>query len=227
MIAHRGYSSKYQENTELAFIMAAQHGSGGAETDIRTTKDGVYVTNHNPDIVFEDGTSLVIADSTYEELTKKPLLNKKSDDRIYLCTLKRYLEIMKENNMICFVELKDDFSDEQVKDIFTLADEIYDLEKCILQSFVFDNLIKARKMFPKLPLMLTYGTNEKNYERCFEYGFSIDIDINAVNEKIVKEFHDKNLEVAVWTVDNEEDLKKAFKLGVDYIESNVFGRLTE
>ena len=28
-IAHRGYSSKYQQNTEEAFLKAVEHGSGG------------------------------------------------------------------------------------------------------------------------------------------------------------------------------------------------------
>jgi len=223
MIAHRGYSSVYLENTALAFEKAAEHHSGGAETDIRTTKDGVYVTNHNRDIIFEDGTSLTIKDSTFEELTNKPLLNNKTDDKLYLCTLERYLEIMRDNNMICFVELKDVFTDVQIKEIFGLVDRIYDLKKCILQSFEFDNLIRARNLFPELPLMLTYGTNEKNYERCFDYGFSLDIDHVAVTEKIIKEFHDRNLEVGVWTVDKQEDLEKCISLGVDYIESNVFG----
>lgn len=51
MIAHRGYSGKYLQNTELAFVQAARHGSGGAETDIRITSDGVYVTSHNPEAV--------------------------------------------------------------------------------------------------------------------------------------------------------------------------------
>ncbi|MBQ9997340.1 MAG: glycerophosphodiester phosphodiesterase, partial [Clostridia bacterium] len=42
-IAHRGYSGKYQENTEEAFLEAVKHGSGGIETDVRTTADGVLV----------------------------------------------------------------------------------------------------------------------------------------------------------------------------------------
>ncbi len=58
MIAHRGYSGKYHENTELAFTKPAEHGSGGAETDIRVTKDGVYVCSHNSSIILEDATEL-------------------------------------------------------------------------------------------------------------------------------------------------------------------------
>lgn len=225
MIAHRGYSSKYQENTELAFLMAAQHGSGGAETDIRTTKDGIYVTNHNPDIIFEDGTSLVIADSTYEELTKKPLLNKKSDDKIYLCTLKRYLEIMKENNMICFVELKGSFTDDEIIAVFDVVKEIYDIKMCSLQSFDFDNLIRIHKLMPELKVMFTYGSKETGYERCFDYGFSLDVDQYVVTEQMINEFHERNLEVALWTVNTPERLEYCKTLGVEYIESDVFGGL--
>lgn len=223
MIAHRGYSACYPDNTEVAFIQAAKNGSGGAETDVRITKDGVYVTNHNDEVVFEDGTELLVADSTYEELTAKPMKNKKSDDTVYLCTFERYLEIMKENNMICFIELKGEFSEEQVKGVFETADRIYDLSKCIMQSFEFDNLIRAREMFPNLPLMLTYGSSKDDYKRCFDYGFSLDAYYKNITEEMIKEFHERNLEVALWTVNDKVALDYCMTLGVDYIESDCFG----
>lgn len=223
MIAHRGYSSKYPGNTEIAFIKAAENGSGGAETDVRITKDGMLVVNHNDEVTFDDGTELLVAESTYEELTAKPLENDKSDDVIYLCTFRRYLEIMRDNNMICFVELKGEFPDEKVREVFELVDEVYDLSKCIMQSFDFNNLIKAREMFPSLPLMLTYGSNESGYERCFDYGFSIDAEYKVITKEMIEEFHGRNLEVALWTVNDKEALDYCLSLGVDYIESDVFG----
>ncbi len=223
MIAHRGYSGKYPENTELAFVEAAKHGSGGAETDIRMTADGVYVTSHNGSIILKDGTELTIADHTFEELTAQPLKNKKTRDDVFLCTFERYLEVMKENDMICFIELKGEFNDEQIKEIFNLAAKTYDLSKCILQSFSFDNLIKARQLFPDLPLMLTYGQGDTGYERCFEYGFSIDADYGAITEEMIKEFHDRGLEVGLWTANNFFVLSYCKSLGVDYIESDYYG----
>ena len=73
MIGHRGYSSKYPDNTDLSFIQAAKHGSRGVETDVRITKDGVFVLSHDSEAEFEDGSKLAIADATYEELTAKYL----------------------------------------------------------------------------------------------------------------------------------------------------------
>lgn len=223
MIAHRGYSGIYPENTELAFIEAAKHGSGGAETDIRRTSDGVYVTSHNSSVVLKDGIELEIAEHTYAELTAQPLKNKKTLDKVYLCTLERYLEIMKQYDMVCFIELKGEFSDEQVKEIFDLCALKYDLSRCIMQSFRFENLLKARELFPDLPLMLTYGEGDAGYECCFDYGFSIDAEYTVITEEMVNEFHERGLEVAVWTANELLSLSYARSLGVDYIESDVFG----
>lgn len=223
MIAHRGFSGKYQQNTALAFEMAAQNGSGGAETDIRITKDGVFVTNHNAEVVFADGSEVLVADATFAQLREKPIKNTKTDDEIYICTFKEYLEIMKKHNMVCFVELKGSWPQEKIKEVFDLAAEIYDLKKVILQSFDFDNLLLANRLFPDLPLMLTYGSAESGYERCFDHGFSIDVDYTTVSAEMVKQFHDRGLEVGVWTANEQLVLDYCKALGVDYIESDVFG----
>ena len=223
MIAHRGYSGKYPPNTESAFVMAAAHGSGGAETDIRRTKDGVYVCSHDGDVDYADGTNLIVADSTFEELTSKPLLNRTNDETAYLCSYRRYLEIMRQSGMVCFIELKGPYTEDQVKEVFDIAAEVYDLRKCILQSFDFDNLLRCRELFPELPLMYTYGTGESHYERCFDHGIAIDADRVILTPAMVSEFHAHGLEVGVWTVNSEDDLRKFADMGVDYIESDIFG----
>lgn len=225
MIAHRGFSGKYPENTELAFIKAGENRSGGAETDIRVTKDGVLVCSHNGDVVFNDGTTLTVEASTFVQLTEKPLKNVKTDDQVFICAFKRYLEIMKQFDMICFIELKGVFSDSQEKQVMDCIEKEYDISKCILQSFQFDNLVRIHKFYPALPLMFTYGSAQSEYERCFEYGFSIDADQYVVTEKMINDFHAQGLKVGVWTCNTEESVEKCKVLGVDYIESDVFGGL--
>ena len=222
MIAHRGYSGKYPENTELAFIKAGEHGSGGAETDVHRTTDGVYVTSHDSEVVFEDGSVLVIEECTYEELVRKPLKNEKTKDKVFLCTFERYLEVMKQFDMVCFVELKGAYTDEQIREIFGLAERVYKLEKCILQSFDFDNLIKARELFPELPVMLTYGSGDSNYERCFEYGFSIDANLNQVSKEMVDAFHEHGLLVAAYTANNFMLLCYGRSFDLDFLESDYY-----
>ncbi|MBR3955852.1 MAG: hypothetical protein IKJ63_10320 [Clostridia bacterium] len=223
MIAHRGYSGKYQQNTALAFREAAKHKSGGAETDIRITKDGYFVTNHNDEVVFADGSEVQVADATLAELQAKPIKNTKTKDTIYICTFREYLEIMRDNNMVCFVELKGEWPEEKIKEVFTMAAEVYDLKKVILQSFSFDNLLLANKLFPDMPLMLTYGSAEHGYERCFDHGFSIDVDYVTVNKEMIEQFHSRGLEVGIWTANTPLVLAYCKALGADYIESDYFG----
>lgn len=223
MIAHRGYSARYLQNTELAFSKAAEHGSGGAETDIRVTQDGVLVCSHNAEAVLQDGTELQVAQSTYAQLTAQPLRNPKTQDEAYLCTFERYLEIMKEHDMICFIELKGVFTDAQEKQVMDTIERVYDVSQCILQSFQFDNLIRIHQVYPSLPLMFTYGTAQRDYERCFDYGFSIDADQYVITEKMVEDFHARGLSVGVWTCNTRESLERCRALEVDYIESDVFG----
>ena len=222
MIAHRGYSAVYPPNTEPAFLGAAVHGSGGAETDIRRTKDGVYVCSHDSEVRFADGSTLLVEESSFAELTAKPLRNNLTPEDTYLCAYRRYLEIMRDNGMVCFIELKGPYTEAQVKEVFAIAAEVYDLGKCILQSFDFDNLIRCRALFPELPLMYTYGSGESRYERCFDHGFSIDADQFVITEKMIAEFHERGLEVGVWTVNDEENLRRCKALDVDYIESDIF-----
>lgn len=223
MIAHKGYSGKYLENTDTAFTGAAMNGFGGAETDVRFTKDGFFVCSHNGSARFKDGTELDIASSTYAELTAQPLFNDKTDDDIYICSFRRYLEICKEHRMICFIELKGEYNDEQIAACFRLAAEVYDLSMCILQSFEFDNLVRAHEMFPMLKIMLTWGKDRGDYSRCFDYGFEIDASYWSLSPKLIRDFHKRGLKVACWTVNTKRVLWGCRLLGVDYIESDYFG----
>ena len=225
MIGHRGYSGKYPDNTELSFMKAAEKGFGGAETDVRLTKDGVFVLSHDDEIFFEDGTTAVISENNYADLVKKPLKNEKTrKDKVYLCTFERYLEIMRDNDMVCFIELKGAYTDDEIKELFELADEVYDLPKCILQSFNFDNLVKTKNMFPELPVMLTYGTNDTDYERCFEYGISIDANLNQLTDEMVEAFHERGLLVATYTANTIFRKTYCKSFGVDFIESDYFAK---
>ena len=223
-IAHRGYSFRYFENTEDAFVGAVKHGSAGAETDVRVTLDGVLVCSHNSDVVFEDGTEMEISEHTYAELSARPLKNNKTANDVYLCTFERYLEIMAENDMICFIEFKGKFSDANIRRAFNMAARIYDLSKCPLQSYNINNLIRAKQLFPDLPVMLTCDEMDETVQRAFDLGFAIDMDLHGLTQEIVDQFHNAGLEVGAWTANTRADISYCLSLGVDYIESDVYAK---
>ena len=70
VMAHRGYSGKYPENTMLAFEEAAKTGADGIELDVQLTKDGQVVVIHDERIDRTTDGSGWVKDYTYEELKK-------------------------------------------------------------------------------------------------------------------------------------------------------------
>ena len=90
-IAHRGFCSRYLENTEEAFVKAAEFGFDGCETDVRISADGVLMLAHGGSYVYADGTELDVATHTFAELTAKPLQNDFTDTVLYPCTFRRYI----------------------------------------------------------------------------------------------------------------------------------------
>ena len=64
IIAHRGFSDGYPENTLLAFKKAIKSGADGIETDLRLSLDGEIILFHDNDL-----SRLTTNDSKVEELT--------------------------------------------------------------------------------------------------------------------------------------------------------------
>ena len=61
-IAHRGYSSRYPENTLLAFEQAILAGADFIETDLRLSREGVIVCSHDEALTRLLGREAHIAD---------------------------------------------------------------------------------------------------------------------------------------------------------------------
>ncbi len=224
-IAHTGLCTQHLENTEAAFKGAIENGSDGIETDVRFTKDGIPVTWHDSDIKYTDGTSLVVSDATYAELSSKPIVNPINGEEAYLCTLERYFEICRESSMICFLDLKGDWSYDNVKTVMEMGARIYNLDMIIPQSSDVENIKKVRELYPDQRIMLTYGRLQfekgLDYTVCFEYGFDIDCDYTVANKKMIKEFRDKGLQFGVFTCNTKLSQAYACYLGIDYMESDV------
>jgi len=223
-VAHRGFSEYYPDNTVASFTAAAENkGFFGIETDVRKTSDGFLVCSHDSDAVFVDGTKRTVEKSTFAELTEKPLKNDKTQDDAYICTFKEYLSVCKSGSKIAVVELKDVFTEEMVAQVLAEIDEVYDRKKCTVIAFDYDSLYRVRLADPTIELQyLSSEKKDPHFEDCLKEGFSIDVHYKVVTLGLVKKFHDKGLEVNVWTINDNRRKNRVRRLGVDYITSNLF-----
>lgn len=219
-IAHRGFCSQYLENTEEAFIKAAEAGFDGCETDVNISKDGVLMLVHGSEYFYEDGTSKNVNDYTYAELTGKPLKNDFTDTVLYPCTFRRYIEIMRDCNMFAFIELKGEYPDDKLQEIVDVVEELYTWDMCSIQSMQMENLIKLREKYPDLPLMYCGGGYDAEVKEALERGFDCDLKIPDIFPAVIRAFKRRGLRTAVWTADDRKAVSWALYLGVDFIESD-------
>lgn len=68
VVAHRGYSAAYPENTALGFERAIEAGAEYVETDVRFTRDGALVCSHDPDLRRITGDARPVASLTLEDI---------------------------------------------------------------------------------------------------------------------------------------------------------------
>ena len=69
-LAHRGSRYEFDENTLSAFQGTYDKGIRGYETDVRITKDGELVINHDKSLKRTAGVDMIIEESTRKELKK-------------------------------------------------------------------------------------------------------------------------------------------------------------
>ena len=221
-IAHRGYHEKYFENTKEAFIEASKRDVYGIETDIHLTKDHVWITHHNDDII-SGGKSYLIEEHTLDELMHLPLDNNQGHKDATVCLFTDYLEICKESGKRPIIEIKNSPKLKYLKELALYVDKYMGFDNVTFIGFYPWPMWKLRNMFHKRIHLQQLIQDHTEFVYTSIIGkMDIDIDYNKLTPEMIKKMHKHHLKVNVWTVDDIEVLRKLEEMGVDYITSNVF-----
>lgn len=97
-----------------------------------------------------------------------------------------------------------------------------------IQSFDIRTLQVLHKLYPKQTTALLIGNKKSFADNIAELGFVPAIyspNFALVTAELIKEAHDKKVQVLPWTVDDEADLQRMLSLGVDGIITNYPDRL--
>lgn len=153
IIAHRGDSAHFPEDTLAAFQGAIQAGAGWLEMDVQRTKDGRLVVIHDETVDRTTDGSGRVADLTFDQIRS---FNIGDGERVP--TFEEAIRLAKESGIGLFPEAKNatlypGIEDEMVQ---TLRQEGY-LKQTILQSFVRDQLAGVSGDNPDLIICPLYG----------------------------------------------------------------------
>jgi glycerophosphoryl diester phosphodiesterase len=218
LIAHRGFDSQFPENTILAAQESMKLGAN-PECDVQFTLDGVMVVIHDDGVErTTDGTGIVknLNYSSLEKLDAGVKFGSKYKG-LKIPKFTEYLEAVKGAKHI-YPELKSYRTDDDINTFTkTIIDNGFE-DKATIQSFAYPMVLpNIRKISSKVRVGALCSD-----QSIFDYNLQIakkdPNSIMLISTKIataenLKKCKDNKLEVAVWTVKDESQLKSLFNLG--------------
>jgi glycerophosphoryl diester phosphodiesterase len=225
VIAHRGLSGLEKENTNAAFVAAGNRSYYGIETDIHKTKDGHFVINHDDNFKRVAGEEIIIEQATLEEIQNLVLYdvdNQKSRIDLRPTTLQNYLSICKKYEKHSILELKSNFTDEDIAKIIDIIKSYDYLENVTFIAFNYENLLKVRKILPNQSCQyLFWKLTDEEISRLVKDKIDADVWCIELTEEQIKKAHKAGLKVNCWTVNEKENGEKFASWGIDFITSNI------
>ena len=225
MIAHRGLSGLELENTNSAFIAAANRSYYGIETDVHVTADGQFIIIHDDNTKRVGGDEMIVEKTCFETLRAIRLVDKdgkKGRKDLLMPSLEEYIGICKKYGKEAVLEIKNHFRPEHIYQVIDLIAEIGWLEHTTFISFDLPNMICIRERLPEQSAQYLISQHtEWLVDMLIKHRLDLDINHKAVSRELVDQLHAAGLKVNVWTVDKPEDAQRVIDCGVDFITSNI------
>lgn len=237
VVAHRGDSAFFPENTLEAFRSAAKLGIDVIETDVHLTKDGEVVIWHDPTLERNTDGSGTIESHTLEELKKYDAGYTFTQDGgksypfrgkgVKLTTLSEALEACPDSRFN--IDLKS--QEPEIVDRFLDVIRSHHAENRICAaSFHLNNLKKLRATAPDIltsittleviPLLLREKLHvlPSSFDRRIIFQVPVkQYGITVVTKHFVEEMHKRGAIVMVWTINDESEMRRLYSIGVDTI----------
>jgi glycerophosphoryl diester phosphodiesterase len=237
VFAHRGANARFPENTLPAFEEALRVGTNYIETDTQLTKDGVPVLHHDDNVISMTGQDRFVRDLTLKELKKLDAGYTFTRDggrsfphRGKGVSIPTFEEVLKKLKDARFnVDIKDG-TPETAQIVLDIVKEHKAQDRVLIASFAPFALSYVRERSPE---MTTSACQKEVVEflvsslirgkRVKEVPFDAlqvpekQHGIKVVNRRFLKGARTLGLQVHVWTVNDEESMKRLIDLEVDGI----------
>ena len=220
VIAHRGYwkAPNSAQNSLASFSKADSIGVFASEIDVWLTADDRLIVNH--DRVFK-GTDINMERSTQRDICNIVLANGENiptlDAYLKLVTTKPDTRLVLEMKSLSDLSREDLAAEKIVK-----ALRKYGLvERTDIIAFSLNACLAFKKLLPDSKIYYLDGDlTPKKIKKLGLAGIDYSIEALRKHPEWVEQAHKLGLEVNVWTVDKEEDMRYFIDLGVDYITTN-------
>lgn len=226
VIAHRGYSALYPENTLLSIRQAcALPSTGGVEIDLHLTLDKQIILQHDEDLDrMTVGGSGRVEDRPWNGyIDQLKTVGGTEEPVTLLSQVLDFLAATLQSQFILVLDVKDDQSLTILNELKKLLDSHSNkFLQIYLGVWRQDFALHARQVFPRSdPILLTLIADEVDLQTVQSPIYdAFNLDVERVTEEIVKEAAKLGKDVLLWTCNSQEQIKRAKEL-------NVHGILTD
>ena len=224
--AHRGFCSRYPENTMLAFEKALAEGVDGIENDVQLTKDGEIVILHDESIDRTTDGKGWVKDLTLAQV-KELNANEKFGDAFpvqRIPTLREYLELVKNEPVLTNIEMKTGVFQylEMEQLLVDLLREYKVEDRILITSFNHFTIMRMKERAPEIRYgFLAYDWRldageytQKNGIPCYHP------DYHNLTPEVVEDLRSHGIEINPYTVDDPKDIRDMIAKGVHSVITN-------
>ncbi|MDE7062167.1 MAG: hypothetical protein K2O73_02855, partial [Lachnospiraceae bacterium] len=225
VVAHRGYSSVFPENTLVSFAGAMDIGADYIELDGQLTKDGQVVIFHDNDLKRITGAEGAVSDYTFEELSALDAGSWFSPsfagERIP--SLKDALELISTSDCKVYLELKD------IGEVAGFEEAVLEVvqqcnmkERCVFASFRYSYLERFKELDAGLQTLYNTTSGKTTLPEEFPadyYGLYTE----SVRPDTVNAIHAAGKKAFVWTVNTPAAMQNVQAMDADGIVTNYPG----
>ncbi len=208
VIAHRGASAYFKENTVKAFKEAFAMGAKHMETDVQRSKDGVLVLYH--DYALPGGQN--IKDTSFSELCKFEI---PSIEELFSAaedySVKINLEIKNDGNLYPGIE-------KQLIDFLNSAKNVRK-ENLLLSSFDFETLQRVRAIESSIKIGVLTRSFDVNQPLSIN-AYGVHMSEKRINADIIRTCKANGLKTFVYTVNDCRRARELEAMGADGVFSD-------
>ena len=221
--AHRGFKSKYPENTLIAFQKAIEANCHGIEFDVHLTKDDELVIIHDETLEGTTNGKGRVKDHTLAELKTLDASNKFYElvGLQEIPTLREYFDLVRESNLISNIELKTGVYDYPgiEKKVYDLIKEFKIEDKVIISSFNHESIMRMKKIDSGIRCGALFDTWTIHPEK---YVKQLNVECYhpvaySIRQSIVDDLKKEGITVNVWVGKEPVDFKALIEMGIDGI----------
>ncbi|MGV0770856.1 alpha/beta hydrolase [Mycobacterium syngnathidarum] len=229
VVAHRGASHDFPEQTRAAYVEALRQGADALECDVRLTKDGELVLIHDKTVDRTSSGTGRVGDMTLAELQALDY------NGHGILTLDEFIQLAQDADrpVTLFIETKHPAQQGlKIEREVVAALERHGLTnpgpdqlvKAAVISFYPDALVRVRMAAPYVPTVLLGPSARYLAGIVGATAIGPSIDMLRNNPELVGAAAARGLATYCWTVNNEADVQFARDLGVDWIATDHPGR---